>query len=125
MSEDLKTIAHALVAHCRNHTEAEGLKTLYAPDAVSVEPMPMPGTDSREAHGLAAIEGKHDWWTKTMEMHSDSTDGPFLHGPDRFAVIFEADATNRENGERMQMKEIGLYTVRDGKIVREEFFFGG
>ncbi len=125
MSEELKTIADALVAHCRNQTEAEGLKTLYAPDAVSVEPMPMPGTDSGASHGVPAIEAKHDWWAKTMEVHSASTDGPYLYGPDRFAVIFEVDVTNRESGERTQMKEVALYTVSNGRIVREEFFYGG
>jgi ketosteroid isomerase-like protein len=26
-------------------------------------------------------------------------------------------------GQRMQMEEVGLYTVEDGKIVREEFFY--
>ncbi|MGF1500951.1 MAG: SnoaL-like domain-containing protein [Paracoccaceae bacterium] len=123
MSDQLKAIADQLVAHCRNHTEAEGLATLYAADAVSVEPMPMPGTDSREARGLEAIKAKHDWWNRTMEVHGGSTSDAFVHGPDRFAVIFEADATDKTSGQRMQMKEIGLYTVADGKIVREEFFY--
>ena len=32
-------IAQNLVEHCKNHTEAEALKTLYADNAVSIEPM--------------------------------------------------------------------------------------
>lgn len=119
----LKEIADALVAHCRNGTEAEGLATLYAPAAVSVEAMAMPGSDSPEARGVDAIRAKHDWWNRTMEVHSGSVEGPFLHGASQFAVIFEADATNRETGERMAMKEVGLYEVADGKIVREAFFY--
>ena len=46
-----------------------------------------------------------------------------MAGEDRFALIFDMDVTNRETGQRMQMREVGLYTVADGKIVREEFFY--
>jgi hypothetical protein len=47
-----------------------------------------------------------------------------MHGEDRFALVFGFDATNRENGARIEMQEVGLYTVdRAGKIVREEFFY--
>ncbi|MEM0923015.1 MAG: nuclear transport factor 2 family protein [Pseudomonadota bacterium] len=120
---DLKEIAETLCTHCRNGTEAEGLASLYAEDAVSVEAMPMPGTDSPETHGVAGIQGKHDWWNGAMEMHDGSVDGPYLHGPDRFAVIFELDATERASGNRSKMKEVGIYTVAEGKIVREEFFY--
>jgi ketosteroid isomerase-like protein len=28
-----------------------------------------------------------------------------------------------QKGKRMQMDEIGVYTVKNGKIVREEFFY--
>ncbi|GMG83335.1 hypothetical protein LNKW23_25480 [Paralimibaculum aggregatum] len=122
MTDELKRIGEALVAHCRNGTEAEGLAALYAEDAVSVEAMDM--GQGREAQGLEAIRGKHAWWESAMEVHESTADGPYPHGPDRFGVIFTADATNRESGERHAMKEIAIYTVRDGKIVREEFFYG-
>jgi hypothetical protein len=122
--EATKTTAAKLVEHCRTHTEAQGLDELYDPGAVSVEAFAMPGTDSRESRGVDAIKGKHDWWNSTMELHSASVDGPFVHGDDRFAVIFGFDATDRKSGERTQMKEVAIYTVNgDGKIVREEFYY--
>lgn len=123
MADDLKSVAEALCAHCRNGTEAEGLKTLYAPDAVSVESVCMPRTDSRETQGVAAIQGKHDWWNGAMEVHEAELDGPFLHGDDRFAVIFHLDATDKASGQRSRMKEVGVYTVAEGKIAREEFYY--
>ena len=121
--ETLMKIANQLVAYHREGKQAQGLSELYAADAVSVEAMAMPGTPGAESAGLEAIRGKHAWWEGAMEVHSSSAEGPFLHGPDRFAVIFEADATNRETQERNQMREVGVYTVRDGKIVREEFYY--
>lgn len=38
-------------------------------------------------------------------------------------VRFTFDVTIKANGHRMTMDEMGLYTVADGKIVREEFFY--
>ena len=91
----LADIANQLVANCREGREMQGLDELYASDAISVEAMPMPGMDSSESAGLAAIKGKHEWWVNAMEVHSASVDGQYLHGADRFAVIFEIDATDK------------------------------
>ena len=49
--------------------------------------------------------------------------GPFPHGNDRFCVMFDYDVTNKPSGQRFQMEEVGLYTVADGKISKEEFFY--
>ena len=81
------------------------------------------GEAGRETQGLAGIRGKHDWWYGAHEVHAVSAEGPFLFGEDRFSLIFDMDVTNRESGERSQMREVGVYTVQDGKIVREEFFY--
>jgi hypothetical protein len=125
MSRDaMKATADKLVAHCRAGTERQGLQELYDPDAVSAEAMAMPGSGGAETRGLKGIEGKHDWWDGAMEMHSASVDGPYPHGDDRFAVIFEFDSTDRASGRRSQMKEVAVYTVNPaGKIIREEFFY--
>ncbi|MEP2943779.1 MAG: SnoaL-like domain-containing protein [Hyphomicrobiales bacterium] len=121
--EQLSEITHKLVAYCRDHKEEECLNALYSENAISVEAAIMPGKDSPETVGLGGIRGKHEWWNNTMEVHSHSADGPFLHGTDRFGVIFEFDATDKENQERMAMKELAIYTVEKGKIIREEFFY--
>lgn len=120
---ELKEIAEALCAHCRSGTESEGLKTLYAEDAVSVEAFPNPQTGTAETRGVEGIHGKHEWWASNFEVHSANVQGPFLHGTDRFGVIFEMDATDNNTKQRFEMKEIAVYTVLDGKIVREEFFY--
>ena len=55
-----------------------------------------------------------------MEVHSFDVHGPFV-AHDRFVVQFDADVTNKQSKERTQLSEVGVYTVKDGKIVREEF----
>ncbi|WP_102108159.1 nuclear transport factor 2 family protein [Oceaniglobus roseus] len=121
---ELKDIAEALVEGCRTHREEENLGRLYADDAVSVEAGAPPGQD-RVSAGLDAIRGKHAWWNENFEVHEMTADGPYLHGDDRFAVIFDADSTMKQTGQRTRMREVGIYHVADGKIVREEFFYTG
>lgn len=120
---DINQIANDLVQYCRNNEEAKCLDTLYADNAVSVEAFPMPGQDSPETHGLDGIRGKHDWFFSNNEVHSQDVEGPFMHGDNRFGVIFSMDVTDKNSGQRGQMKELGVYTVDNDKIVREEFFY--
>ncbi len=122
--ETLKRTADTLVEYCKTHQEAKGLDELYDPNCVSVEAQAMPGTDGREITGVDGIKGKHDWWGENFEVHGSDVQGPYLHGDDRFSVIFEIDTTNKMSGERSQMKEVAVYTTNaDGKIMREEFFY--
>ncbi|MEJ6392237.1 nuclear transport factor 2 family protein [Gymnodinialimonas sp. 2305UL16-5] len=121
---DLKAIADTLVEACRAENETSLLENHYHPDAVSVEAADYSGM-GRETKGLDGIKGKHAWWDANFEMHSSDVQGPFLHGDDRFAVIFEVDCTEKATGNRMPMKEVAIYHVADGKIVREEFFGTG
>ena len=113
-------IAQKLVEQCRNHTEAQALSELYADNAQSIEPMAPEGMDP-VTNGIEGIRGKHDWWANTMEVHGGDLEGPFVNG-DRFCVIFEIDATDKTTDTRWKMREVGLYEVADGKIVRETFF---
>ena len=88
---------------------------------MSVEAGAPPG-GQREAHGLEAIQAKSDWWTSNHEIHSAVVTGPWPHD-DRFIVGFQFEVTFKPSGQRMQLDEVGLYTVKDGRIVREEFFY--
>ena len=113
-------IAQQLVQHCQNQTEAECLRTLYADDAVSIEPMAPEGM-SPLSEGRAAIEAKHEWWGANFDVHSADLEGPFVNG-NNFSVIFEIDATDKSNGQRWKSKEVALYETDGDKIVRESFF---
>ncbi len=113
-------IANKLVSLCKQGKDHEA-HALYAADAVSVEAMMPPGMDP-VSRGLAAIAAKGKWWYDNHVIHSAVVAGPWPHG-DRFIVGFKMDITMKASGERSTMEEMGLYTVKDGKIVREEFFY--
>ncbi len=120
---ELKELAEALVTANRENTVADFLAAHYHPDTVSVEAAAMPGTDSPESKGLDAIRAKHAWWDDAMEFVEGTIEGPFLHGDDRFAVMFNATFKEKATGAVNKMPEIAVYHVADGKIVREEFFY--
>ena len=97
----------------------EALKTLYDKDIVSVEAQAS-GGGSPETRGIEGVRGKIDWWVNAMEVHSFKASGPFV-AHDRFVVQYDADVTDKSSKKRFQLSEVGVYTVKDGKIVREEF----
>ena len=123
MSQSIQQIGEQLVQHCQAGDATWCLDNLYAPDAVSVEAVANPETGSAVTEGLDGIRGKHAWWDANFEVHSANVDGPYPHGDDRFGVIFELDATEKATGKRNAMKELAVYHVSGGKIVREEFFY--
>ena len=114
-------VAQKLVDLCKAGKAMEAIHSLYGADIVSVEATPMPD-GSREMKGLAAVTGKSEWWYSAHEIHSATVEGPLVSG-DRFCVRFAYDITNKPTGKRMTMDELAIYEVKDGKVVREEFFY--
>ncbi|MEO0785290.1 MAG: SnoaL-like domain-containing protein [Pseudomonadota bacterium] len=119
---DIKEIAEMTVEYNNTGRSRELLEKVYSDKVESFEAQGMPD-GARGTSGLKQLEGKWDWWEGAHEVHSSTAQGPFYHGEDRFGVIYEIDVTDKSSGERMQMRELGLYTVGDGKIVKEEFFY--
>ena len=116
------TIGEKLVALCKEGQNAAAIQELYADDCESIEAAAGPGAE-REMKGKEAILGKNAWWTENHEVHASSVKGPFPHGEDKFAVLFDYDVTFKPESRRMQMEEVGVYRVANGKVVREEFFY--
>ena len=114
-------IAKKYVALCKERKNEECLDTLFAKDAVSVEAGGPPGMD-RTAKGLEAIRAKSKWWTENHTVHNAEVFGPYPHD-NRFAVRFVYDITNKPSGTRLTMDEVALFTIQNGKITREEFFY--
>jgi ketosteroid isomerase-like protein len=105
----------------KEHKHEECLNELFAKDAVSVEAGAPPGGE-RTAKGVEAIKGKSKWWNENHEVHKAEMFGPYPND-DRFAIRFLYDITNKPSGKRLTMDEVGLFTVENGKIVKEEFFY--
>ena len=114
-------VAEELVSFCKAGNFMDAINTLYSPDIVSVESM---GNETmpREMKGIDAIRGKNQWWAENHKVNSSVVEGPFV-GEDKFSVYYNLDVTFKPTGKRNSMEEMALYEVKDGKIVREQFFY--
>ncbi|MDX2132198.1 MAG: nuclear transport factor 2 family protein [Planctomycetota bacterium] len=103
-----------------NEGKMKEIEDLYwAPDIVSCEGMGV----GLEWRGRQAVEAKNADWMKDHRIHGASAEGPYV-GSSGFAIKFKMDVETISTGQRIVMDEIGVYTVRDGKIAREEFMYG-
>jgi ketosteroid isomerase-like protein len=117
-------VGKKLVDLCKQGKFGEAVESLYAPNIVSLEAMSMPGNPARQA-GIDAVRAKNKAWVDNHEVHGCTVTGPFPNG-DRFVVFFGLDVTAKGGpmaGKRMKMDEAALYTVQNGKITQEEFFY--
>jgi ketosteroid isomerase-like protein len=97
----------------------EILNELFSSDAESVEPE---GSFMQSVKGLDQIREKGRAWNEMVEeMHGGSASEPIVAN-DYFACTMSMDVTVKNQG-RIKMDEICVYEVRDGKIVKEQFFF--
>jgi len=113
---------HAGVAFCKSGQNVESVKTLYADDVESIEAADGP-SGPRVTRGKDAVLLNNVKWLEAHELHSAVTEGPYPHGDDKFAVRFNYDVTNRASGQRMQLDEVAVFTLRGDKVAKEEFFY--
>lgn len=99
----------------------EVVQKFYSNDVVSVESRATPGMPA-EMKGIEAIKGKNKWFFDNNEIDGQEINGPFV-GENQFAVEYKMDVTEKASGKKMRMEEMALYTVANGKIVREHFYY--
>jgi len=93
---------------------------LFSDDAESIEPPHAQGLKS--VKGREALKKKAEEFNSTVEeMHGGYCSKPVVGG-NYFSVAMGMDATMTGMG-RMKMDEIAVYEVKDGKIVKEQFFY--
>ena len=114
-------VAEELVQLCRAGRNLDAIAKLYSPRIVSIEPI---GNEAMPAEisGIDAVRQKNEWWYDNYEVNSADVQGPFVGG-DQFAVRYDFETTTKATGQRVRMTEMALYTVNDGKIVREQFYY--
>jgi len=115
-----KDLAQRLVVLCREAKWEEAQKELYAQDIVSTEPEASPAF-AKETRGLDAILEKGRKFSAMIEQtHSLTVSEPVV-APNSFACIMTMDVTMKGQG-RMNMAELCVYQVKDGKIIAEQFY---
>jgi hypothetical protein len=115
-----KEIANRLSELFKENKWTQIQEELFSEDAESIEPAGTPGLQS--VKGMDAIRKKGEEFNNSIEeMHGGYVSEPIVGG-NYIAVAMGIDATMK-GAERIKMDEIAVYEVKDGKIVKEQFFF--
>jgi ketosteroid isomerase-like protein len=95
---------------------------LYADDAVSIEPQGVPPGTLGNAKGMQLIfEKKREFNAGLEQVHGIRMSEPLIAG-NCFTAVLTLDATAK-GGRPVNLNEICVYRVRDGKIAHEQFFY--
>ncbi len=117
---DSRRIGLRLVELAKAGRDAEAVNELYADNIESVEIISNTTEEPQVWKGIDGVREKYAWWESVATIHSVEVDGPFAgHGSDVFVVGFSMDVT--VEGERNTMREVGVFTVEEGKIVKEVY----
>ena len=115
-----KEIADRLVELSRKGDFEKAQKELFDENAVSVEPYATPAFE-KETKGLKAIKEKGEKWNAMVEeTHSIVVSDPMI-ASNAFACTMRFHVTMKERGV-MDMTELCVYEVKDGKIISEQFY---
>jgi hypothetical protein len=117
----VRTVASKFVELCRQGKNFDVMRTLYAADIVSVE------GDGEETAGQDPVIKKSEDWVSDKTFNGETVAGPFFNGPnpDQFVVFFTLDVTPKATSQRTIIEEVAVYTVKNDKITREQFFYDG
>lgn len=115
----LQTVATQFVEMCSQGKNFDVMRTMYAPDIVSVE------ASGAETAGQTPVIQKSERWAAANTIHGAKVRGPYFNGAEQFAVQFIFDVTPKATGERKTLEEVAVYTVKGDKITREQFFYEG
>lgn len=114
-----KEVADRLVKLCRESKNIDAIKELYGTNIVSSEPK---GAQVERTEGKDNVLAKTmGWLSNVEEFHGSSVSDPIVTD-DYFSCIMETDITMKGVG-RMQLNEVGVFGVKNGKIVSEQFFY--
>lgn len=115
----ISQIAHRLVELVRAGKDSQAHEELYSADVVSVE---VNNANTPDAVWLDGIKQKWEMRaTMLEEFHGITVSEPII-ADDYFAVTYTMDITYK-GAPRSTESELAVYRVKDGKIVREEFFY--
>lgn len=114
-----KEVAEKLVGYCRKGDFESAYKELYSPEIESIEPE---GSPTPYAKGMDEVMKKSEQFGEMVEeMFGNEVSDPLV-ADNYFCCSMEMDVQFKGMG-RIKMGELCLYEVKDGKIVKEQFFY--
>lgn len=112
-------IANRFVELCRAQKWQQVYDELFSFDAESIEPT---GTPWPNVKGLDAFAKKAEQWQDMIEENHGMEISDPMVASDYFVVRMVSDNTMKGMG-RVKFEELCMYEVKDGKIIKEQFFY--
>lgn len=94
----------------------------WAADVRSIEPHDLPDGIAAEVSGIEAARAKTVRWLGSRHIHDLCIDGPFVTG-NQFALFLDMMIAGPANGADQPFTEIAIFTVRNGQISEERYFY--
>jgi hypothetical protein len=109
---------------CSQGKHFDFMRAYYAPEMVSVE------GDGREFAGKEEVIHKSEVFQGNNDITAQDLRGPFFLGDadansGRFGVYTSIEFSPKAGGARQTHEEVGVYTVKNDIVTREEFFYDG
>jgi len=114
-------VADKWAEYCKTGQWDKAQSELYHQDCVSIE---MEGAEGfpYKVEGMENIHKKGLQWNQMVEdFHGMEIEGPIVAG-NHFTASMKMDITMKGQERRVD-EEIALFTVKDGKIISEQFFY--
>ena len=121
----VESVARKFMELCQQGKHFEVMRTMYAADMVSVE------GNGKEFVGKEEVIHKSEVFQGNNAILSQDLRGPFFCGDPnasagKFGVYTSIEfAPKAGGGARVKHEEVGLYTVKNDTITREEFYYDG
>jgi hypothetical protein len=120
----VRTVADKYMELCGRGKHFEFMRTYYAPEMISVE------GDGKEYVGKEPVIHKSEVFQGENAITGQDLRGPFFLGDadsssGRFAVYASINFTPKKGGKAQTHEEVGLYTVKNNIVTREEFYYDG
>ena len=113
-------VADRLISLCREGKYDEVYKELYSPEIVSLEPE---GAAWPEAKGFDQLAEKGKKWQEMLEEFIEGSISEPIVAGDHFSCVMKSKVKFKGAPEAIDMDEICVYKVVDGKVVLEQFFY--
>jgi len=112
-------VANRLVELCRQANYSGAVDELYASNVLSIESA---GAPAERVEGIEGVREKGKQFAEMLEEHHGVEVSDPIVADNFFSVNMTLDVTMKGSG-RSKMEEIAVYEVKDGKVVKEQFFY--
>ena len=97
--------------------DREAARAAYDPHAVMIRPV----IDSRILHGLPAIEAANEVWRRSWkDFRMDIEEA--IDAGDNVVVTIRQHGVGKDTGAEVELLTHGVFSLRNSKIIRAEFF---